>query len=70
MAPAPTDYLHAVNVVARDVGLDADQTRSLRRNAASWAMAGKTLTADELRAAAEVMTGRLTFDEARNRLGL
>lgn len=56
--------------VAREAGLDEAQTRAFRSSAASWAMEGMMPTLDELRVGAEVAAGRLTFDEARRKLGV
>lgn len=59
-----------VEAVAREAGLNEEQTRTFRNSAASWAMEGMMPTREELRIGAEVAAGRLTFDDARRRLGL
>lgn len=56
--------------VARRAGLDRQQTLALRNIAASWAMEGMILTEQELQVGAEVVAGRLSFDEARRALGV
>ena len=59
-----------VESVAHEAGLDDAQTRAFRSSAASWAMEGMMPTLAELRVGAEVAAGRLTFDEARRKLGV
>lgn len=56
--------------IARAAGLTAEQAQAMRNVAASWAMENMAPTVEELRVGAELVAGRIGFDQARRQLGV
>ncbi len=58
-----------VDRVVVDYDLNPEQAGALLNVAASWAMEGMNLTEAELRVGAELILGRIDFDQARRNVG-
>lgn len=59
-----------VDDIAKAAGLTAEQAQAMRNVAASWAMENMAPTVAEMRVGAELVAGRIDFDEARRQLGV
>jgi hypothetical protein len=56
--------------IAQVAGLTPAQAQAMRNVAASWAMENMAPTVEQLRVGAELVAGRIDFDEARRQLGV
>ena len=65
--PLRTGEIEAVIVEAN---LTQEQAGRFRSDVASMAMEGMTVTITEMRAGAELVAGRIDFDEYRRRVGV